>query len=355
MNRKIIFIGGLIALAFFAIAFWPVWRGLDGSQVVEVQQGSPLYDVAQWREPLRPLPEKVDDVNPERASLGLRLFHDPRLSRDNTVACASCHVLAEGGDDGRAVSPGVNGALGTLNSPTVFNARYNFAQFWDGRAANLAEQVQGPVHNPVEMATDWNEIIPKLQKDEAYPNAFSRAYPSQGMTPETIVNAIVEFEKTLVTPSRFDRYLRGEKDALSKDEIEGYRRFKDLGCASCHQGMNVGGNLFQQFGVMDDFFAERGTSSLADMGRYNVTKKDSDRHVFKVPSLRNVALTAPYFHDGSTPTLEAAVAIMGVYQLGRPLTEEDIHLIVAFLNTLTGTWQPLAAEEPEQAGGGHHD
>lgn len=298
-----------------------------------------MADVIRRAEPISPLPADPQLVDPRRAGLGERLFHDPVLSVDYTISCASCHPLDRAGADGLPASRGVGGAPGTVNTPTVFNAALNFAQFWDGRAATLEEQVAGPLHNPVEMGSSWSLVIERLNKSDDYRSLFAELYP-QGISAETIADALAAFERSLLTPgARFDQYLRGRTDALSADEIEGYARFKSLGCASCHQGVNVGGNLFQRFGVMGDYFADKGMSNPADLGRFNVTGREEDRYVFRVPSLRNVALTAPYFHDGSVETLDDAVEIMARYQLGRPLTREDRRLLVAFLHTLSGSFR----------------
>jgi cytochrome c peroxidase len=239
--------------------------------------------------------------------------------------------------DRKAVSTGIDGAQGEINAPTVFNSGLNFSQFWDGRAATLEEQVAGPIHNPVEMGSNWSEVIAKLKGDAGYLAKFSAVYPD-GITAETIADAIATFERTLVTPSRFDRFLQGDESALNAHEKRGHRLFIEYGCASCHQGAGIGGNLFHLFGVMPGYFKGR-LVSKADLGRFNVTAKDRDRHVFKVPSLRNVALTYPYFHDGSASSLNDAVVIMARYQLGIVLPYEDVGDIVAFLNALTGEWE----------------
>ncbi len=237
----------------------------------------------------------------------------------------------------------MQGRLGGINAPTVFNSAYSLAQLWDGRAATLEEQAAGPVHNPLEMASNWPQVLERLGQDAALVSAFQSAYRS-GLTAENIADAIASFERSLVTlDSPFDRYLRGERDALNMIEIEGYQRFREFGCTSCHQGMLVGGNMYQKFGVLKDYFVGRQLSQ-ADLGRYNVTGRDEDRHVFKVPSLRNIALTAPYFHDGSAATLAQAVAVMGRHQLGRELSSQDVEFIVAFLNTLTGQLPATGAQ-----------
>lgn len=288
-------------------------------------------------EPVLPLPPTP--VLPEaKVKLGERLFFETRLSADDSQSCATCHDFNRGGADAQSVSVGVNGAKGTVNAPTIFNVGMNFVQFWDGRAASLEAQVPGPVHNPVEMASNWDQVIAKLRADPEYPAAFAQVY-RDGLTADNIIDAIATYERTLVTPgSRFDRYLAGQAGTLDGLELAGYLRFKDYGCASCHQGVLLGGNMYQRFGVMADYFAHRQVTE-ADLGRYNVTKLEEDRHVFKVPGLRNVAVTGPYFHDGSVATLEEAVMLMGRYQLGRDLTPEDIAAITAFLKSLTGQWQ----------------
>ncbi len=302
---------------------------------------------AQMNEPIRPIPleSKLDAA---KVALGDKLFHDKRLSKDTSVSCASCHALASNGADRLALSLGIGGAKGTVNSPTVFNSSFNFRQFWDGRANSLEEQVTGPVHNPLEMGSSWPEVMGKLGKDAALVAEFKKSYPD-GLQPRTIADALATFQRSLVTPnSRFDKYLRGDKNAITVDELKGYQLFKSYGCVACHQGVNVGGNMFQTFGVMGDYFAKRGNPTDADLGRYNVTKNPADRHVFKVPGLRNVALTAPYFHDGSAKTLNDAVDVMFRYQLGRPASDQDKEFIVKFLHTLTGEYkgQPLAAAKP---------
>lgn len=297
-------------------------------------------------EPIKPV--AVDTkLDARKVALGDRLFHDKRLSKDNSVSCASCHNLARGGADSLPTSTGIGGVKGPINAPTVFNSSLNFRQFWDGRAATLEEQAADPVHNPKEMGSNWNEVLGKLAQDAALVDQFKQAYPD-GMQARNVQDAIASFERSLTTPnSRFDRHLKGEKNALTADELRGYQLFKSYGCVACHQGVNAGGNMFQTFGVMGDYFARRGGVTAADLGRYNVTKDEADKHMFKVPGLRNVALTAPYFHDGSAKTLPEAVDVMFMYQLGRPASAQDKALIVKFLNTLTGEYKgrPLDSAE----------
>ncbi|MCF6207736.1 MAG: c-type cytochrome, partial [Sulfurovum sp.] len=237
--------------------------------------------------------------------------------------------LRNGGDDGMRFSFGIRGQEGKINAPTVYNSVFNFRQFWDGHAKNLEEQVYGPVNNPVEMGNDMHEVVEKLKKDDTYVRIFSEIYPD-GITEKNIANAIAEYEKELITPNApFDYYLRGDKNAISERAKKGYALFKYKGCIICHNGVNVGGNLFNWFGIYTD-------ANSTNLGRYNVTKREEDKYVFKVPSLRNVALTAPYMHDGRFKTLREAVKFMSQAQLGRFMTEDELDAIVAFLESLTG-------------------
>lgn len=284
-------------------------------------------------EPIAPLPDPPS-LDPRVVALGRSLFHDTRLSGDNTVSCASCHALDRGGVDGLPSSLGVGGAVGGINAPSVLTAAYNFRQFWDGRAGTLEEQAGGPVLNPLEMAATWPQVLSRLSQDAKIRREFEQLYPA-GLTQENILSAIADFERSLPQASRFDRWLKGDDSAVTAVELDGYRLFKRHGCAACHQGVNVGGNLYQRFGVMGDYFASKKHLTEADLGRFNVTHNEEDRYLFKVPSLRNVELTSPYFHDASSRTLEETVAVMGRYQLGIALPGKDILAITAFLKTFT--------------------
>jgi cytochrome c peroxidase len=287
------------------------------------------------REPLSPLPQP-QKFDPKLVALGRRLFDEKRLSSDNTVACSSCHDLANGGDDGQPRSRGVQGRTGSVNAPTVYNAALNFALFWDGRAKTLEEQASGPVTNPLEMNSSWSDILVKLRRDPGYVSSFAEVFPDS-VTPENVEGAIAVFERTLLTRgSAFDRWLEGDPLALGPEEKEGYETFKSVGCIACHQGANVGGNMFQRFGVLGDYFQDRGNVTEADYGRFNVTHNEADRFVFRVPSLRNVESTAPYFHDGSAQTLPQAIQVMAKYQLGRSLSDRQVAVIGAFLKSLSG-------------------
>ncbi len=287
-------------------------------------------------EPILPLP-LVQNLAPKVVAIGDKLFHDPRLSHDNTISCAHCHRLATGGTDMLPKSFGIRGQTGTIKAPTVYNSAFNFVQFWDGRAATLEEQVSGPINHPLEMGSSWLEVVNKLEADPEVREAFHALY-SDGVTPENIKDAIATFERSLVTSnSRFDQWLRGDENAINDTELEGYLKFKDYGCASCHQGMNVGGNMYGFMGVMGDYFSVRSTPvTKADLGRQNVTGLSEDRFLFKVPSLRLAAINGPYFHDGSAETLEEAIKIMARHQLGRDIPTKDVKSIVSFLSTLVG-------------------
>jgi cytochrome c peroxidase len=284
---------------------------------------------------IRPLPQSLK-LDPKRVVLGKVLFHDTRLSKDNSISCASCHSLDKGGTDNLARSVGINGAIGYINAPTVLNSGFNFVQFWDGRAATLEEQATGPIHNTTEMGSNWQEVINKLSSDRAFIRKFRKVY-KDGLTSENIQDAIAIYERALITPnSPFDRFLRGDESVIKDEAIEGYYLFKDYGCDSCHQGVNIGGNMYQRLGVMDDYFKDRGNITKEDYGRFNVTGRESDKFKFKVPSLRNVALTAPYFHDGTAATLHDAVTVMMRYQIGMIPDKKHVYFLVAFLESLTG-------------------
>jgi cytochrome c peroxidase len=279
-------------------------------------------------EVIKPIPQSIP-YDREKAGLGKRLFFDPRLSEDGTVACVSCHNPISGADS-RAVSVGVKGQKGRVNAPTVFNSVFNFRQMWNGRAEDLREQVRIPVHKPVEMGMDAKKIERYLRFDPYYAPTFEKIY-HRSANFRDMSDALAEFEKALITPnSRFDRYLRGEIE-LSPREMEGWRLFKRLGCITCHNGINLGGNSFQKMGLINRYPWK---SDAPD--RYAVTHREFDKNIFKVPSLRNVALTAPYFHNGSAPTLRDALRMMTYHNLGFDLTDKEAECLVAFLKTLTG-------------------
>ncbi len=287
--------------------------------------------MAQSSEPVQPIvAAKV--TSPAKVELGKKLFFEPRLSKSGFISCNSCHNLGMGGSDNLKTSIGDKWQKGPINSPTVLNSRNNLAQFWDGRAKDLKEQAGGPIANPGEMAFSHELAVDMLRSIPQYVGEFKKVFGHDKLTIEEVTSAIAAFEDTLVTPnSRFDQWLKGNKKALKPQELAGYQLFKVNGCVACHNGPNLGGNSFQKMGVVEPFK----TSNPAE-GRVAVTGKDADRFNFKVPTLRNVELTYPYFHDGSADTLVQAVDTMGRLQLGRKFSEVENAQIVAFLKTLTG-------------------
>lgn len=328
----------LIPIVLFALVILGLFQYIQLQRETEMPFLVQSVKMALVDEPIQPLPLTAT-LDPGKVRLGEQLFKDPRLSANNTISCASCHNLKLAGTDRSVVSIGIHDKPGFMNTPTVFNSRFNFKQFWDGRAETLEEQIDGPIHASYEMASNWPDIIRKLKHIPAYVSMFKALYAGK-IDSDNIKDAIATFERSLTTPnSHFDQFLAGDETALTTSEQEGYRRFKAYGCVTCHQGINIGGNMFQGFGVFGDYFKDRGNETRADFGRYNITGNERDRYVFKVPGLRNVALTAPYFHDGSAKTLTDAVKIMGKYQLGRQLSAEDVDLIVDFLTALTGKYR----------------
>ena len=288
--------------------------------------------------PLQPLVSPTG-LKPGLVALGKKLYHDTRLSGDETISCASCHGLDEAGCDRLPHSKGIRGQEGGINAPTVFNTGPSVSQFWDGRAADLAEQAGGPVENPMEMGAKWPDVVERLKEDPEYAVAFEQLFPD-GLTRPNVQEAIAEFEKSLVTTgSRFDAWLEGDDTALTEEEVAGYRLFEERSCATCHVGETLGGQSFERMSRVGDYFADRGKPTDADDGRFHVTGVEADRHKFKVPTLRNVALTWPYFHDGTVADLATAVRLMARYQKGVTLSAADTAKIVAFLGTLTGRYE----------------
>lgn len=281
------------------------------------------------------LPDKMpgsEKDTPELVSLGEKLYFDTRLSANDTQSCNSCHVVKDkkGGVDNKPTSTGAFGKNGGRNSPTVLNAGFHLAQFWDGRAATLVDQAKGPILNPIEMAMPSEKaVIEKLSKTE-YPDLFAKAFPAdkEKLTYDNLAKAIAAFERTLKTSDRFDDYLKGDLKALNAAEEKGLATFIEVGCAGCHYGATLGGNSYRKLG-------ERNPYKTEDLGRYEVTKNEADKYFFKVPSLRNILLTGPYFHDGSIATIEDAVKKMGYHQLNKELTDAEVKSIVTFFDTLT--------------------
>ncbi len=309
--------------------------GLSG--FLYYQNRAPDGPPPRWTGPIDPLPSLEElDIAMAKVTIGRRLYHDGALSGDGTVSCASCHGVADGGAEARRTSFGVGGAVGPINAPTTLNTWNHIAQFWDGRAADLQEQAGGPVENPLEMAADFAYVVPRIAEDPWYAAQFAAVYP-EGVSKESITDAIAEYERSLITPGPFDAWHAGDETAMSEEAIAGYRTFVEVGCTSCHQGAGLGGTMFQKMGVVHDYFERRGGELTdADLGRFNHTGEEAHRHHFKVPTLRNVALTGPYFHDGSEDDLGAAVETMAYVQLGQELDETQTTQIVAFLEALTG-------------------
>ena len=278
------------------------------------------------------VPNPENPFTQEKIDLGRMLYYDTRLSINEKLSCNTCHDLARFGVDNEPTSPGHEGKRGERNSPTVYNAALHVAQFWDGRAKDLEEQAKGPVLNPVEMGMpDADYVVRVLRGIPGYAPLFAAAFPGEAepIVYDNVARAIAAFERKLMTPSRFDDFLNGQLDALSEAELDGLQTFLDVGCPTCHQGPAVGGMMFQKLGLVHPY-------ETKDLGRYEVTKNEADKYFFKVPSLRNIAMTGPYFHDGSVATLEEAIRLMGWHQLGRELTPEQIASIKTFLESLTG-------------------
>jgi len=289
-------------------------------------------------QPIAPIPLSVE-LPAGKVALGERLFNDPQLAGEGGVSCADCHVLALGGDDGISLAKGPGSAAMPLNTPTIFNVAYNRRIGWYGGHASLAAQIDTDFSNRSIGGQPWPMLLEYLRNDSGYPSQFAANYPD-GINRNNVQDALITFERSLITPNApFDRWLRGDENALPPLAREGYQRFQQLGCISCHQGVNIGGNLFQRIGIFGDFFADKVEMTPADQGRYGITGRERDRRVFRVPSLRNVEVTAPYFHDGRTDSLREAISLVGHYQLNRELTEQDLDRLLAFLHSLTGRYQ----------------
>jgi len=292
---------------------------------------SALTYAARPSEPIQPI-SPPEEINLARVELGKKLYFDPRLSKSGFISCNSCHNLSMGGTDNLKTSIGHGWAQGPINAPTVLNSSLNVAQFWDGRAADLKEQAGGPIANPIEMGFTHELALTTLQGIPGYVREFELVFGSGEIDIDKVTDAIAEFEKTLVTPgSRFDKWLLGDDDALSEKELQGYTLFKQSGCVACHNGPALGGRSFQKMGIVAPYQTDNPAEGVAGL-----TGIDADRFKFKVPILRNIELTYPYFHDGEAETLAEAVDVMGRLQLGRAFKESEIDQIVAYLKTLTG-------------------
>lgn len=288
--------------------------------------------------PIQPIPLDSGQ-DPEKVQLGKKLFNDPQLSHNNIFSCASCHHVEFDGADGLDRSITNKGTRNIINTPSVFNIRYNFKQTWEGFFKTLEEQAEGDIVYPDHGNSSWPEVLGKLVPNLDYQKDFNEIY-SDGIQRENILDAIASYERSLITPnSRFDQYIRGNENAITDKEKTGYEYFKEYGCVACHQGINVGGNMYQKFGLFGDYFKKRGDIGVGDYGLFNVTGKEEDKYIFRVPSLRNIEVTGPYLHDGSVNKLNKVVKIMARYQLGTTIPENKIDNIVSFLKTLTGEYQ----------------
>ncbi|APO77117.1 cytochrome-c peroxidase protein (plasmid) [Rhizobium etli 8C-3] len=293
-------------------------------------------------EPITPVPLETK-LDQHKVALGGKLFNDSRLSAGNGLACSSCHLTHLGMADGLALSRGVPGNPGVLNTPTLFNVGLNSKYTWSGRLLSLEQQAHSVVESKTAMATRWEEVLNRLKNDSSLVAEFATIYPG-GIQQDSVVDALANFQRSLNTPNApFDRYLRGEADAISPEAKAGYKMFKDFGCISCHQGVNIGGNMLQIFGIFGKpTSAAQGDSTPGAAPESGIS---DDRPVFRVPSLRNIAHTAPYFHDGSAQTLEEAIGVMASHQLGRTLTADDTGKLAEFLRTLTGEYQGTSLDD----------
>lgn len=311
------------------------------------EPAKPAID-ARHAQMFKPLPASAEnDKNPStdaKVALGKLLYFEKRLSKNQDLSCNSCHPLSKFGADGEPTSPGHKGQRGVRNSPTVYNAALHIAQFWDGREPDVEAQAKGPVLNPVEMAMpDAESVTRVLQSIPGYADLFKAAFPGDEapVSFDNMALAIGAYERKLLTPGKWDKYLAGDASALTAEEIAGVDAFIDTGCTTCHMGNNLGGNMYMKLGLVKPY-------ETADKGREDFTKKETDRHIFKVPSLRNVAMTAPYLHDGSIASLEEATKLMAEYQLGKELTDEQVAPIVTFMKALTGDVPGELVAEPTE-------
>lgn len=330
---------GLAAALSFAVLAAPAAAQSDQQDTSQIDDAQLIERANQLFDPIPTEPPELDGnkVTDERVKLGRMLFFDPRLSASHAISCNSCHQMGLGGDDNQPTSIGHGWQRGPRNAPTVFNAVFNSAQFWDGRAEDLEQQAKGPVQAGVEMANTPTRAVTTLKSMPGYIDAFEQAFPNEGdpVTFDNMAKALEAFQATLLTPnSRFDLYLKGHEDALSAKQKRGLQEFMSTGCVGCHNGVNMGGQGYYPFGLIEKPGAD--VLPRDDRGRFQVTKTASDDYVFRAAPLRNIAITKPYFHSGKVWRLENAVALMGVSQLGQELSEQEIERITAFLQSLTG-------------------
>jgi cytochrome c peroxidase len=343
----------LLIFGIAAITFWACTQSPQKSTVkspADTDKFAGLLDKAKTTfKSLPAIAENPDNqITAEKILLGKTLYFENRLSKDGNISCNSCHNLNTYGVDNKPTSPGDGGVFGGRNSPTVLNAAFHFTQFWDGRAKDVEEQAGGPILNPIEMSMpDQQFVIKRLEGIKGYQPLFAAAYPGekQPINYGNIQKAIAAFERKLVTPSRFDEYLNGNESALTDAEKQGLQTFFNAGCTACHSGMIMGGTMFQKFGLTSNYW-DLTKSQKIDNGRFDVTKNEADKFLFKVPSLRNIEKTYPYFHDGSIADLNDAVRIMAKVQFNKDLTDQEVLDIVTFLKSTTGTVPQQLATQP---------
>lgn len=330
--QKIYYSTVVVVMVVMSLFYWRWWYS-EPASISAIDTPAPAS--SRQHEPIQPLPP-APELDSSKVKLGQQLFHDPRLSHNGKASCASCHNLSQGGVDRLAKSLDIRGGSDEINTPTVFNAAYSLYLTWNGRLPSLAAQLDDVMNNPRHMGNGWASALNELKGDKGVSATFRQVYGAT-INRENLTDALVIYQRTLVTPDApFDRFLRGDEEAVSEGARYGYRLFKEYGCIACHQGVNIGGHMLARFGIFKDYFADQKQHSNADLGLYSHTGNDQDRHVFRVPSLRNVALTPPYFHDGSADTLLDAVGTMAEFQLGRSIPLEDALAIVTFLESLTG-------------------
>ena len=353
-NKPWLILGGFIVTASLAIL---LYEAVSSSKLLEhthndvqqiVSQSSldllaettmsvPIYDIED-QSAILPIPHEIN-VDKKQAKIGWLLFKDPNLSSNKRISCESCHSLSTNGAEHKDVSTGVGGK-GSRNSLTIFNSAFNYRFFWDARVNSLREQIDGPIHNVLEMDSNWNVVTEYVSSSRRYSTLFNEA--NLDITKDTIKTVLIEFIRSLTTPNApFDQYLLGDHSALSEQQVRGWESFQGEGCIGCHRGINIGGGMVMQFGVFGD--GARGSERSIDTGRHFFTSKLEDMYLFRVASLRNVDKTAPYFHDGKTQSLEEAIKIMGESQLGKTLAPQTIDDIKSFLESLSG--QPPAILE----------
>jgi cytochrome c peroxidase len=324
----------------------------DDTPIAEMSKQQLISTARKKTDPFGTLPDTFpsedNPITEEKVKLGRMLYYDKRFSKDNSISCNSCHMLDEYGVDRRPTSPGHDDTRGPRNSPTVYNAAGHISQFWDGRAADVEEQAKGPVLNPIEMGMPSKEKVnEQLTQIDGYPKLFKKAFPEQANPAnfDNMAKAIGAFERKLTTPgSDWDKFLKGDDSAMTEKQLKGFLTFRETGCDTCHTGELVGGSMYQKLGLVKPW------PDKEDLGRYEVTEKESDKMKFKVPSLRNVTETAPYYHDGSIESLEKAVRKMAVHQLGKELSDQQVEYIIAYLESLTGEIPSDYVEKPTLPG-----